>query len=191
MLVFIMILPPKMHPFRCYSLSRFPLICTPSNDYSLTANLTHCPAHRGGRRCQEEGCPTFVVGKTINCMAHGGRTRCEEKGCRKGPAWKSARCTTHGGGRRCQHEGCSQSAIGKTLQCKAHGGGSRKQCQREGCCKATRNKTACFCEQHGLGRLQEAYNATIQLSADRSIRREAARKRTKENALANELQGKN
>ncbi|XP_054777411.1 uncharacterized protein LOC129285668 [Prosopis cineraria] len=67
-----------------------------------------------------------------------------------GSAKEGARgASGHCNGQRCQKAGCNKSAKGRTAYCKGHGGGRR--CQYLGCTKTAETKTD-YCVAHGGGR---------------------------------------
>lgn len=86
-----------------------------------------CSRHKGGPRCQEEGCKKGAVGGFTHCRKHGGGARCsyEDGGlrCRKGAQRGTRYCIAHGGGRRCLKYGCNRAAnhgVGEWKWCIAH-----------------------------------------------------------------------
>uniref|UniRef100_A0A6C0DLB6 WRKY19-like zinc finger domain-containing protein n=1 Tax=viral metagenome TaxID=1070528 RepID=A0A6C0DLB6_9ZZZZ len=108
-----------------------------------------CRKHGGGNRCKEDGCNKGAEGKTDFCISHGGGKRCKEDGCKSSTKCKTGFCISHGGGKRCKEDGCKSGASGKTDFCKKHGGG--KRCIEDGCNNSARSKYD-FCVSHGGGK---------------------------------------
>ena len=77
---------------------------------------------------------------------------CKFKGCTQ-PALvlmgSTPYCMAHGDSKQCQYDGCFKASRCGTPYCIAHGGG--KRCQHEGCTKGAVGKVP-YCKSHGGGK---------------------------------------
>ena len=59
-------------------------------------------AHRGGKRCDVQGCTKSTTGRTDFYVRHGGGKAYKFEGCVKSAKGSTDFCKAHGGGKRCQ-----------------------------------------------------------------------------------------
>jgi hypothetical protein len=123
------------------------------NKGAAQGNTERCRKHGGtpGRRCEHKGCAKAAqAGGTPHCIAHGGGKRCQQEGCPSaavsGPSsGGSQNCWPHGGGALCDMEGCEgedgykvkYGHLAGRVRCHLHGGAApqRKKCEHAAGCR--------------------------------------------------------